>query len=340
MLKSVLKKITTTLIIIFVLACIIFFFPQTDFSNLSKDILINKSNTNEVANELTNAECLKSPILFKILAFFMLESKNIKMGKYKFYKNEPNFSIIKKIKYGQYVHFNYTFIKYRTKEQFAIDINKQFNVSYLDVINYISNNDSLKEFEVDTNYFFTIIIPNTYTFNWNTNIKSILKKMNKYTIQFKKENPINNIIIKKLNLTFSQIYILASIIEEESNNEEDKKLIASVYLNRIKNKIPLQADPTIKFALQDFSLKRIYKKYLKIKSPYNTYINKGLPIGPICTPSISTLKIVLNAPITDYIYFVAKADFSGTHQFSKTYKEHIEKARIYHNFLDSLQKSR
>ena len=340
MLKRYLKKIIIAFITSFVFICIVFFFPQTNFTDKSKIILINETNSIEVAEALKKEDCLKAPTLFKILAFFMLESEKIKVGKYTFYKNETNYSIIKKIKFGQYANFDYTFIKYRTKEQFALDITKQFNVNYIDVKSYINSNDSLKEFNVDTNYFFTIIIPNTYTFNWNTNIKSILKKINKYTQQFTKENPINNLILKQLKLSFGEIYILASIVEEESNNEADKKQIASVYLNRLKYKMPLQADPTIKFALQDFSLKRIYKKYLKIKSPYNTYMQKGLPIGPICTPSLSTLKIVLNAPITDYLYFVAKEDFSGTHQFSKTYKEHIEKARKYHIFLDRIQKSR
>ena len=102
-----------------------------------------------------------------------------------------------------------------------------------------------------------------------------------------------------------------------------------MYLNRVRIGMPLQADPTIKFALKDFGLKRIYQKHLSVESPYNTYRNKGLPPGPICTPSRKTIDAVLNAPKTDYIYFVASPNFDGTHEFSSNYKEHLQKARAY-----------
>jgi UPF0755 protein len=139
---------------------------------------------------------------------------------------------------------------------------------------------------------------------------------------------------KSKGLSPTDAYILASIVEEETNAQGDKGKIASVYLNRMDKGIKLGADPTVKFALRDFELKRIYDKYLKVESPYNTYQHTGLPPGPICTPSTATLEAVLTAPNTDYLYFVAKPDFSGYSNFAATYKEHLAFAKQYREALD------
>ena len=129
---------------------------------------------------------------------------------------------------------------------------------------------------------------------------------------------------------------MASIVEEETNKEQDKGLIASVYMNRINAGIKLQADPTVKFAMKNFALKRILLKHLAYDSPFNTYQNAGLPPGPICTPSTKTIDAVLNAPQTNYIYFVAKPDWSGLSNFCQSYQEHLVNAKKYQHFLDSV----
>jgi UPF0755 protein len=126
---------------------------------------------------------------------------------------------------------------------------------------------------------------------------------------------------------------MASIVEEETNKKEDKYKIASVYLNRIRLGMPLQADPTVKFATKDFGLKRILRTHLQIVSPYNTYLNKGLPPGPICTPSPETIDAVLNAPKTNYIYFVASSRFDGSSEFTTNYTDHLKVAREYQQEL-------
>ena len=125
---------------------------------------------------------------------------------------------------------------------------------------------------------------------------------------------------QELNLTPKQVYTLASIVEEETNKDEDKGKIASVYINRLKKGMKLAADPTVKYALRNFGLKRIYQKHLQFESPYNTYLNNGLPPGPICTPSIKTIDAVLNSPETDYLFFVARSDFSGYSDFASSYQ--------------------
>ncbi len=138
---------------------------------------------------------------------------------------------------------------------------------------------------------------------------------------------------EQLGLTPVTATILASIVEEETNAQEEKGLIASVYLNRYRRGMPLGADPTVRYALRDFSLKQILFAHLNVESPYNTYRNKGFPPGPICTPSLQTLDAVLQAKETNYLYFVAKSDFSGRHDFSETFKEHVAKANAFRREL-------
>jgi UPF0755 protein len=212
------------------------------------------------------------------------------------------------------------------------------------VIHFLSNSDSLINLGVDTNSLMTLIIPNTYFFNRNTSVKNILLRLKSEQEKFWQKNDREQ-KAAALNLTPAQVYTLASIVEEETNKNDEKGNVASVYINRLNNGMPLAADPTIKFALKNFALKRIYYGYLATPSPYNTYINKGLPPGPICTPQAVTIDAVLNAPRTDYLFFVAKSDFSGYHQFTSNFAEHEKYAKQYQEALnewmkkDSLTKS-
>ncbi len=182
----------------------------------------------------------------------------------------------------------------------------------------------------------TAIIPNTYEIYWNTSPHKIFKKIYSGYEQF--WNDTRKQKAAALNLKPEQVYILSSIIEEETNAKQDKGKIASVYLNRLNAGMRLEADPTIKFALHNFTLKRIYKNYIDscTSSPYNTYIKKGLPPGPICTPSSTTIDAVLNAPVTEYLYFVAKPDNSGLSNFTASYKEHMINAKNYQHYLDTI----
>jgi UPF0755 protein len=180
----------------------------------------------------------------------------------------------------------------------------------------------------------SLIIPNTYSLYWNTTPSKILDKLAGEKEKF--WTPERLAKARAQHLTPLQVYTMASIVEEETNKDDDKGKIASVYINRLANGMKLQADPTVKFALKDFGLKRILFKHLSYDSPFNTYQNGGLPPGPICTPSVTTIDAVLNAPQTNYIYFVAKPDFSGYSNFASTYSEHMIFAKAYQQALDSL----
>jgi UPF0755 protein len=260
--------------------------------------------------------------------------KKVKAGKYKVTDGMSLFHLIKMLRRGNQVPVNLVITKLRTKEDLARKIGDNFEVDSSTVMNFLSEEDSLQQFEVDTNTVMTDVIPNTYTYTWNTSMKNIFKKL--YAEKQKFWNNDRKQKAEHLNLTPKQVYTLASIVEEETNKEEDKGKIASVYLNRLKKGMKLAADPTVKYALRDFALRRIYQKYLQVPSPYNTYLNQGLPPGPICTPSVKTIDAVLNAPETDYLFFVARSDFSGFSDFASDYKQHEAYAKAYQQALDSL----
>jgi UPF0755 protein len=202
----------------------------------------------------------------------------------------------------------------------------------------MTSDDSLKKIGYDTNTIMSVIIPDTYLLNWNGSFNRVFKRLADEHDRFWNKDRIRKAFLK--SMTPVQVYSLASIVEEESNNEEDKKLIASVYINRVKRKMKLQADPTVKYAMRNFGLKRILYGHLTFPSEYNTYHVTGIPPGPICTPSRKTIDAVLDAPETDYIFFAAKPDFKGQHNFAATYEEHKKYAKQYQLALDSLIISR
>lgn len=239
---------------------------------------------------------------------------------------------------GKQVPVNLVITKLRTKEDLAKKIAAGFETDSTTVINFLNDEQALRQFDVDTNTVMTDVIPNTYTYQWNTPVKNIFIKLDKEEKKFWNEERLEK--ARRLQLTPKQIYILASIVEEETNKTEDKGKIASVYINRLRRGMKLAADPTVKFAMRDFGLKRIYHKHLEFSSPYNTYVNTGLPPGPICTPSIKTIDAVLDSPDTDYLFFVARSDFSGYSNFASSYQQHKIFARSYQQALDSLIRSR
>jgi len=219
----------------------------------------------------------------------------------------------------------------RIKEDLAKLICKNFANDSAGVMNFLNSNDSLKEYNVDTSTVFTIIIPDTYTFYWNTSLRKIFNKLYDASTAFWNKNN-RTAKASAINFTPKEAYILASIVEEETNDAGDRAKIASVYINRLNKGMPLQACPTIKFAMKDFALTRIYEKYLFNPSPYNTYRNKGLPPGPICTPEPKCIDLVLDAPKTDYLFLLLKqisvviiisaAHLQNMHSMPKNIKKH------------------
>lgn len=307
--------------------------PGTAFSGESYNLYIRTGMSYGELKELLKKDTvLKSPGVFDLVASRMGYEANVRAGKYEITQGMSVLNIVRMLHNGRQTPVKIVISKFRTPEGFAGAVGRKLECDSSVLAAYLHNNDSLKEFGVDSNSFMAIVMPNTYTYFWNTTPGAVLKKM--YASYKAWWTPARIKLAEAKGLTPVKATILASIVEEETNAQSDKGKIASVYLNRMAKGIKLGADPTIKYAMREFELKRIYDKYLKIESPYNTYEHEGLPPGPICTPSSATLEAVLEAPATDYLYFVAKPDFSGYSNFAATYKEHLEYAKEYRDALD------
>ena len=311
------------------------FVAGTSFEEKTKFFVIEEGKTDKksVLAVLEENNIVKNSALFGLFASQMYVWDKLKSGKYEVKKGESYFKIARMLKNSHQAQINLVINKLRLKEDLAKLISKNFATDSMAVMNFLSSPDSLLPYHVNPENVFTIIIPDTYTFYWNTSLRKIFNKLFEANTNYWSKNDR----IKKANqIGFSptDTYILASIVEEETNKDDDRYKIASVYINRINKNMALQACPTIKFAMKDFTLTRIYEKYLTNPSAYNTYRNKGLPPGPICTPSPKTIDIVLNAPKTNYLFFVAKSDFSGYHHFSDNFAEHNQYAKEYQKALD------
>jgi UPF0755 protein len=240
--------------------------------------------------------------------------------------------LVRMLKNGQQTPVSFVITRLRTKETLASRVGNAFECDSLQMISFLNSADSLREYGLDTNTVMAAAMPYTYKIKWNTTPGRIFREFHTAYKTFWTEDRKQK--AQNLGLSPLQVSTLASIIDEETNAKTDKPNVASVYLNRMAKGMPLQADPTVKFAMRNFGLKRILKGHLQTNSPYNTYINKGLPPGPICTPDIETIDAVLDSPKTDYIYFVASSAFDGTHIFTTNYNDHLKYARIYQQELN------
>lgn len=287
-----------------------------------------------VKTSLAEAKIISNVFFFDLVAKQIKYPRSVKAGRYLVKDGMSIFSLLRMLRSGRQAPVNLVINKLRTKEDLAVKIAGNFecdSASFMQVLNEAHKNPA---YQLDSNTVMTAVIPNTYSFLWNTSPQKIFDKLYREKEKFWNEERIAK--ARLLNLTPEQVYCMASIVEEETNKQEDKGKIASVYINRMATGMKLQADPTVKFAMKDFGLKRIMQKHLAYPSAYNTYQNTGLPPGPICTPSITTIDAVLDAPQTNYIYFVARPDWSGLSSFSQSYAEHMINAKNYQRFLDSV----
>lgn len=335
--KNILISITAIVFITGIIAAWLILGSATTFKENRKYLFVytGKAGEDSVMDFIEKNSLLKNPGVFDFLATKTDVWKKLKPGRYEIKKGENLLMLVRTLRNNRQSPVNLVINKLRTNEDLAGILAKNFEGDSLDVIGFINNNDSLSKLGVNSHTVMTLVIPNTYTLFWNTSAGRIFKRLKSEKEAFwDKKDRLN----KAKNQGFSpeQVYTIASIVEEETNQDDEKGNVASVYINRYRAGMPLGADPTIKFALNDFSLKRIYRKYLDVQSPYNTYKNTGLPPGPICTPSSKTIDAVLNSPKTNFMYFVAKSDFTGHHTFSVTYAEHLQHAKEYQKALDEL----
>jgi len=312
--------------------------PATGFSDKAKYLYIPSDSARKdlILHILKRDSIVTNLNMFSMVGDKIDYWKSIKPGKYRVEKGSSVLKIARELRNGRQEPVKLVIVKFRTKEALAGAISRKLEIDSLSFISFLNNNDSLKSFGLDSNTAMCAMFPDSYTYFWNTTSSKVYRKF--FEASERTWTPERKQKAAQHNLSPTQAYILASIIEEETNDASDKPVMASVYLNRLAKGIRLGADPTVKFALKDFELKRIYEKHTLIESPYNTYRVFGLPPGPICTPTVETLDAVLNAPATDYLYFVANSDFSGKHIFTSSYPEHLKYARLYQEALNEWMK--
>ena len=257
---------------------------------------------------------------------------HIKTGRYAIKPGEGAITIFRHLRSGQQESLHLTIPEVRTMDRLAAVLGKRLMIDSATIASALYSQEVTTKLGYDTCTIAAMFIPNTYDIYWNISIDGLLERMQKEHDRF--WNADRKAKAEQIQLTPNEVATLASIIDEETANNAEKPMIAGMYMNRLKENMPLQADPTIKFALKDFALKRIYNKLLKVDSPYNTYVHEGLPPGPIKIASIKGTDAVLNHVNHDFLYMCAKEDFSGTHNFAKTYPEHLKNAAKYTKALN------
>jgi len=291
------------------------------------------SNYEKVKDDLQGGGFVSDMLSFDLLAKLAKIPAHIHPGRYLVRKGMSNYSLIRMLHSGRQSQVHLIINKLRTKQDLINLISTNLEADSLSLKQLLLDKNYLSKFGLDTNTVMCAVIPNTYFFNWNTSAENTFRKIEENYARFWDDTHKQE--ARDHNLTPVQVIILASIVDEETNINDDKPNIASVYLNRIRKGMKLEADPTVKFAMGDFTIRRIKGTMLQNPSPYNTYIYLGLPPGPICTPAVSSIEAVLNAPKTTYLYFCAKEDFSGRSNFASTYDEQLKNAHAYQKALNA-----
>ena len=258
--------------------------------------------------------------------------KHVRTGRYAIEPGEGAFTVFRHLKNGRQSSMMLTIPEVRTMDRLAAYLGQKLMVDSATVADALYSQETCQELGYDTCTIAAMFVPNSYDIFWNVPLDKFLKRMQREHDRFWEGDREEK--AKRMQLTPNEVCTLASIIDEETANTQEKPMIAGMYLNRLHQPMPLQADPTIKFALKQFELKRIYNKLLDVNSPYNTYRNEGLPPGPIKIASIKGIDAVLNYVHHDYLYMCAKEDFSGTHNFARTYQEHLKNAARYTKALN------
>jgi UPF0755 protein len=290
------------------------------------------SNLDDVVAIIKAQHILNNTESFKWVASKM-NFKNIKPGKYKITKGLSNIELVRLLRSGKQEPIKLTFQNIRLKTDFAGYIGKNFEIDSLAFLNMLDSIDLVRQYGFDEETIFCMFIPNTYELYWNTSKEKFFERMQKEYVKFWNTERLAQ--AKAIGLSPVQVSILASIVDQEALLNREMVRIAGVYMNRLNRGIKLEADPTVIFANGDFTVKRVLYKLLQKDSPYNTYKYNGLPPGPICMPSVAAIDAVLHFEKHNYIYFCAKEDFSGLHNFASNVTEHQMNARKFQQALNN-----
>ncbi len=286
----------------------------------------------QVNAKLTELAHPTSPLSFTTLTKIVKKGNSIKTGRYKITPDMNMLTLIRNICNHHQDPLNIVVPSTRTVNDLVGKISSKLMVDSVTLMQLINDSIYCASLGYTKDNIPALFIPNTYEVYWDTDAEHLLKRMKKENDAF--WNKERRAKAKALGMTPEEVVTLASIVDAETSYNPEKTRVAGLYLNRLATGMPLQSDPTVIYALGDFSIRRVLHDHLQVESPYNTYKNQGLPPGPIRIASIAAIDAVLNHETHDYLYMCAKEDFSGSHNFATNFKEHTENAKRYSKELN------
>ena len=335
--KDISKKyyiIAATASLVAIIALVIYYF-FTGFSHQQQTQYVYIDDNDNIDSVFTKLSAVGSRHGSSALCTLLRHSdyeSDIRTGRFVIEPGDGVITVFRRLKNGQQSPIMLTIPESRTVRLLASALGKRLMIDSTTIACALIDEVYCHQLGYTPQTIPAMFVPNTYEVYWNTSLDKLMQRMKKEHDKFWAGERTQK--ASALGLSPDEVCTLASIIDEETANTAEKPMIAGMYLNRLKTGMPLQADPTIKFALGDFSIKRIRHGMLTVESPYNTYQNEGLPPGPIKVASIKGIDAVLNRVAHDYLYMCAKEDFSGTHNFAVTYKEHLQNAARYSKALN------
>jgi UPF0755 protein len=335
LLKTFLKLLIAVILIGIIGAVYLYYVYKSPALNIQKSeyvYLDSNDNSDSLLVLLEKSHGLKHPYFFKKLAEKMNLNNGIKNGRYTVNEKMTLTELIRVFREGRFKTSKLLIRELNTLEKFAAKCGEKLEPDSADFMNVFNDSSLLKELGFNKETVYALLLPDTYEFKWHTSPSELLHRMKYEYNLYWDSNRLKR--ADSCGLSAIEVNTLASIVAKETNKYDEMPMVAGMYINRIKKGMPLQADPTVKFALNDPGKRRIYFKDLEVVSPYNTYLNPGLPPGPICIPPKKAIEAVLNFVDHTYIFMCAKEDFSGYHNFSSTYAKHLMYARLYRKAQD------
>ena len=318
------RRRITLIASIFVIICCVFvalqvYFSKVEVTQTTYIYVYPSTSYDELCKEIKEKGIVKNLTSFNLYARAFGYNKQMKAGCYEVHPDMKVLQLVSNLKKGRQKPVKITIGKSRLAEDFAQKISRNLAFDKQDLLKVID-----KQGLSDSIFFLTI--PNTYEVYWTVSPEEFLLRMRKESERFWNNKSME---LQNSGLTRYQVMVIASIIEEETNKNDEKARMAGVYINRLNKGMRLQADPTVKYALKNFALRRIKGEHLKVESPYNTYKVKGLPPSPICLPSMASINAVLNYERHDFLFFCAREDFSGYHNFAVNDRQHAANRDLY-----------
>lgn len=286
----------------------------------------------QVVDSLHEHKIIHDEIAFQFLTKWMEYRERVKPGRYEIPPNSGNREIIGKLRLGAEDAVRLTFNNVRLKEDLIEKIGTKLAFDNQELLKLLNDDATCEEFGFSTENIMCMFLPDTYFVYWTLTPKEFMERMKYEYDKYWNEERLAK--ADAIGMSPIDVGIMASIVQSETSKKDEQPRVAGLYINRIRQRIPLQADPTVKFALKDFGIRRVLNVHLQVDSPYNTYRNLGLPPGPIALPEPNALTAVLDHEDHDYLYMCAKADFSGYHAFATDLSGHLRNARAYQQELN------